>query len=117
MRWPLILAAVLGAGSVIAGAALRHMYGNIDGGAINTALHYHQINSIVLLALGLYLLERESAWQTILPPALIGVGTFIFSGSLYAMVLLGIPALGMLTPVGGLCLITGWLSCGLLVRR
>jgi len=36
------------------------------------------------------------------------VGIFLFSFSLYLMVITGIKALGMITPVGGLLLMSGW---------
>jgi uncharacterized membrane protein YgdD (TMEM256/DUF423 family) len=36
-------------------------------------------------------------------------GIAIFSGSLYALALTGIRSFGMLTPVGGLAFIAGWL--------
>jgi uncharacterized membrane protein YgdD (TMEM256/DUF423 family) len=32
----------------------------------------------------------------------------LFSGSLYLLVLLDLPKLGMVTPLGGLCFIGGW---------
>lgn len=35
-------------------------------------------------------------------------GTVLFSGSLYAMALSGVRALGAITPLGGLCFIVGW---------
>ncbi len=37
-------------------------------------------------------------------------GTLLFSGSLYALSLTGIRALGAITPFGGLCFIAGWLA-------
>jgi uncharacterized membrane protein YgdD (TMEM256/DUF423 family) len=37
------------------------------------------------------------------------LGTVIFSGSLYVLVLTGIRALGMVTPIGGVLLLAGWL--------
>lgn len=37
------------------------------------------------------------------------VGTLLFSGSLYALVLTGIKALGMITPMGGVLFLSGWL--------
>jgi uncharacterized membrane protein YgdD (TMEM256/DUF423 family) len=36
------------------------------------------------------------------------VGTVVFSGSLFALVLLDQPWLGAITPIGGVCLIAGW---------
>jgi uncharacterized membrane protein YgdD (TMEM256/DUF423 family) len=37
-------------------------------------------------------------------------GTLLFSGSLYLLALLGVRWLGAITPVGGLCLLGGWLA-------
>jgi len=36
-------------------------------------------------------------------------GIVLFSGSLYMLVFTGFSALGMITPIGGLALIAGWL--------
>jgi uncharacterized membrane protein YgdD (TMEM256/DUF423 family) len=35
-------------------------------------------------------------------------GIALFSGSLYALCLTGIRALGAITPIGGLCFLAGW---------
>jgi uncharacterized membrane protein YgdD (TMEM256/DUF423 family) len=45
------------------------------------------------------------------------VGTLLFSGSLYALCFLDIGKLGMITPVGGVFLIVGWVMLGLSVAR
>ena len=37
-------------------------------------------------------------------------GIVLFSGSLYAMTLTGVRALGAVTPIGGLCFLGGWLA-------
>jgi uncharacterized membrane protein YgdD (TMEM256/DUF423 family) len=37
------------------------------------------------------------------------VGTLLFSGSLYALSLTGVRELGMVTPIGGIALLAGWL--------
>jgi uncharacterized membrane protein YgdD (TMEM256/DUF423 family) len=38
------------------------------------------------------------------------VGSAIFTGSLYALVLTGVRGLGAVTPIGGLLLLAGWLA-------
>ena len=38
------------------------------------------------------------------------LGTLLFSGSLYLLVLLDLPQLGMVTPLGGIAYISGWLT-------
>jgi uncharacterized membrane protein YgdD (TMEM256/DUF423 family) len=40
-------------------------------------------------------------------------GIVLFSGSLYALALTGISALGMITPIGGLAFLVGWASLAL----
>ena len=45
-----------------------------------------------------------------LPCTLFSIGTAIFSGSLYTLVLTGNRKLGAVTPIGGLTLIAGWFS-------
>ncbi|MBI3551744.1 MAG: DUF423 domain-containing protein [Elusimicrobia bacterium] len=44
-------------------------------------------------------------------------GILLFSGSLYALSLTGIKALGAITPVGGLLFMAGWLCVLLAARR
>jgi len=41
---------------------------------------------------------------------LLTAGIVLFSGSLYAMTLSGVRALGAVTPIGGVCLLGGWLT-------
>jgi uncharacterized membrane protein YgdD (TMEM256/DUF423 family) len=44
-------------------------------------------------------------------------GTLLFSGSLYAMTLTGVRALGAITPIGGVCFIAGWVCLGIAAMR
>lgn len=73
-----------------------------------TASHYHLTHA---LALGLvaYLCTRSSL--TVAPAAgwCFQAGIVIFSGSLYALTVSGVRALGAVTPLGGLCFLAGWL--------
>lgn len=73
-----------------------------------TAVRYHFFHALGLLGIGLTLrfvdaaLVRWAAWLVLL-------GILLFSGSLYALTF-GAPRLmGVVTPVGGLALIAGWL--------
>jgi uncharacterized membrane protein YgdD (TMEM256/DUF423 family) len=70
----------------------------------HTAALYHLVHSVVLLALAL----RGSVAK--LPFVLFGAGILIFSGSLYALALSNVKILGAITPIGGLCLLGGWLA-------
>lgn len=110
MRWILINAATLGAASIIIGAALKHSVeaGNVE--VLQTALRYHQIHSIALLALGLFALDKANNRWLCIAAGLFTFGIIIFSGSLYLMILYSMPFLGNFTPIGGVCFIAGWLS-------
>ena len=70
----------------------------------HTAAHYHLIHAVVLLAL------TSSQLAPNLGHWLIFIGTLIFSGSLYLLVLTDTRWLGAITPIGGVCLILGWLA-------
>ncbi|WP_394169892.1 DUF423 domain-containing protein [Saccharospirillum alexandrii] len=75
----------------------------------DTAVHYQMFHALALLWSGLYL--QHYPHRGVLTSALlILAGTLIFSGSLYALVLLDVPALGAITPIGGVILITGWFT-------
>jgi uncharacterized membrane protein YgdD (TMEM256/DUF423 family) len=44
-------------------------------------------------------------------------GTVLFSGSLYALALSGVRALGAVTPLGGVAFIAGWIALALAALR
>lgn len=44
-------------------------------------------------------------------------GTLLFTGSLYAMALSGVRALGAITPLGGVCFIAGWVMLAVSASR
>jgi uncharacterized membrane protein YgdD (TMEM256/DUF423 family) len=78
----------------------------------HTAVDYQFFHSLGLIAIGL--LQRISprryqaaaAWTML-------TGIIIFSGSLYILSITGIKWLGMITPVGGICLLAAWLMLAL----
>ena len=70
---------------------------------------YQMYHALALIALGLVATRIESTAIKVSGFAFIG-GTLLFSGSLYALVLSGEKSLGMVTPVGGVALIVGWLA-------
>ncbi len=68
----------------------------------NTAVLYHLVHTPVLL----WLVRNESFCA--LPFLSFSLGILLFSGSLYALALSGIAWLGVITPIGGLLLMLGW---------
>ena len=70
---------------------------------------------MALLALSLRSADDGPRIQ--LPAWLFSLGITLFSGSIYLLVLTAQRWPGPLTPLGGLCLIAGWVSLATLVRR
>ncbi|MBW2273954.1 MAG: DUF423 domain-containing protein [Deltaproteobacteria bacterium] len=73
-----------------------------------TAVDYHLLHSIALLALALFSAATGRSVQ--LPAVLFTAGILLFSGSIYLLLLTHQRWLGPLTPLGGLCLIAAWIS-------
>jgi len=74
-----------------------------------TGVQYQIMHALALVGVGL--LGRGSVTGSLGAVAgwLFVVGTVLFSGSLYLLVLTGIRRLGAITPLGGLCFLGGWL--------
>ena len=75
----------------------------------DTAALYQMHHSIVIVLVGLIGMFRRNKWLTIAGFSFL-FGVLLFSGSLYALVLLEIPVLGAITPLGGIGFILGWLA-------
>jgi uncharacterized membrane protein YgdD (TMEM256/DUF423 family) len=76
--------------------------------AWQTGVLYHLLHSAALLALALFASATGRAvW---LPALLWSAGILLFSGSLYLLAGAGQRWAGPITPLGGLCLIAGWLA-------
>jgi uncharacterized membrane protein YgdD (TMEM256/DUF423 family) len=107
----LVIAGALLAIGVVLGAMGAHMLraqlAPDDLRIYGTAVEYHFYNALGLLGLGAVARSLDApllSWAA----ALIAVGVVLFSGSLYAMAFGAPRALGMVTPVGGLAMIAGW---------
>ncbi len=121
MRSPtfwLTAASLLGTLGVVLGAfgahALRDRFTPEQLASWSTAVQYHLLHSVALLALALWASSTSRSIQ--LPAALFAAGIVLFSGSIYGLLLTDQRWLGPVTPLGGLCFIAGWLSLLLLAR-
>lgn len=73
----------------------------------HTAVDYHMWHAIGLLIIGL--LQQHKASAILRKSAYFMLsGTVLFSGSLYALSLTAIKTLGIITPIGGVCLLIAW---------
>lgn len=110
----LMLAAGSGAAGVALGAfgahALKARLLAADSiSTWDTAVHYHMLHAVVLLAIGLWSKINPDSTALSASGVLIFIGIVLFSGSLYGLALGGPRWLGPVTPLGGLAFIVGWL--------
>ena len=81
-----------------------------------TAVRYHFHHGLGLLGIGLAMRLHEAPglrWAALLVIA----GIVLFSGSLYALTFGAPRLLGVVTPVGGLALIAGWVVFAAVILR
>lgn len=124
----LVIAAVLGGLSVALGAFGAHgLEGALERQQLQpeesarrlanweTAARYQMVHALALLAVAgsagsFRSFPGSAAWCWLM-------GTAIFSGLLYALVLTGAKILGAIVPIGGVLLILGWLLVALAAGR
>jgi uncharacterized membrane protein YgdD (TMEM256/DUF423 family) len=121
MNWSATGAAAL-ALAVIFGAfgahALRDRLDAYSRGVYETAVLYHFFHALGVLIVSLmpksgFLSQTQASWIC----ALLAAGIVLFSGSLYVLAVTRIPALGAITPFGGLAFIAGWLMLAWVLLR
>lgn len=112
-RLTLLIAALAGAVAVMLGAFGAHVLrGQLSVQmfeVFQTGVTYQFYHVLALFGVGLLrqwqdrALLQLSGWLFLL-------GMLLFSGSLYALALTGVRTLGIITPIGGVALIAGWLT-------
>jgi uncharacterized membrane protein YgdD (TMEM256/DUF423 family) len=111
-RW-FVIGAIAGASGVVLGAFGAHgLKVRVAPEMLEiweTAARYQILHALALLATA-WASERWPGTATSAAGWLFLAGILVFSGSLYALVLSGARVLGAVTPLGGLCLIAGWLA-------
>lgn len=98
----LALAVIIGA---FGAHALRDRLDAYSMGVYEKAVFYHFVHALGLLVVSLMPREAKTGWVC----GLLLAGIVLFSGSLYALALTGMRALGAVTPLGGLSFIAAWL--------
>jgi uncharacterized membrane protein YgdD (TMEM256/DUF423 family) len=106
--------ATLGALGVTAGAFGAH---GLEGTLTEryqqiyeTAVRYQMYHALALLAVGLVGTFGKPSRGVAIAGWSFLLGTLVFSGTLYALALTQVRWLGMITPIGGLGLIAGWVA-------
>ena len=83
---------------------------------LHTAVYYQFFNALGLFGIGLLCARPEAPAGVARPGVLITAGVVTFSGSLYALALGAPHIVGAITPIGGVCMIAGWLWLALTIR-
>lgn len=81
-----------------------------------TAVQYHMIHALALIALGLWAAQNphvDTAW----PGWAFTWGILVFSGSLYTLAITDLHFLGAITPIGGVLFLVGWIQFAFLVWK
>jgi uncharacterized membrane protein YgdD (TMEM256/DUF423 family) len=121
MNWSATGAAAL-ALAVIFGAfgahALRDRLDASSRSIYETAVLYHFFHALGVLIVSLmpksgFLSQTQASWVC----GLLAAGIVLFSGSLYVLAITRIPALGAITPFGGVAFIAGWLMLAWVLLR
>ena len=112
-------AVVCGLGVVLGAFGAHGLRGRLDADMLavfETGVRYQLIHGLGLLAVS----WAASRW----PGGWVGsagwlflAGIVVFSGSLYLLTLTGARWLGAITPIGGLCLIAGWVVLAVAALR
>lgn len=100
-----LLGVALGAfgAHVLKGKITDHLLANFQ-----TGVHYQLVHALGLVLIGILISIMPSSSLNWAGWALVA-GILLFSGSLYVMALTGVTKLGMITPIGGVLFIVGWL--------
>lgn len=111
-RLTLLCAALGGALAVMLGAFAAHgLRDTLEPRLMEvfqTGVSYQFYHVFALFGVGL-LLQRDDLRALRLSAGLFGLGMLLFCGSLYTLALTGIHYFGIITPIGGVSLIAGWL--------
>ena len=115
MFHPLIsIASVNGLLAVLLGAFMTHsLKESITEELLSTfqtGVTYHMYHSLALLAVSLLNLHFPHSRLLKLSAYSFVLGIILFSGSLYFLTLTEVRGIGVITPIGGIFLILGWIA-------
>ncbi len=108
-----VIAGILGflgvAGGAFGAHTLRDVLDSARLAAYETAIRYQMYHVFALVLAGWALKEyQDPRFRT--AGLLFVAGVALFSGSLYILSLTGLTWVGVITPVGGLAMLAGWVS-------
>jgi uncharacterized membrane protein YgdD (TMEM256/DUF423 family) len=116
----LLLASLFGFSGVALGAfgahGLKSMVTPELLDVFKTGTQYQMYHTFALVSVGI-LAEKYPAKVFTISGWLFVAGVALFSGSLYALALIQVRQIGLITPFGGLCFLAGWISMGMGIAK
>ena len=113
MKLYVMLGALLALVGVMLGAFGAHgLKKMLDTGALATfevGVRYQMYHALAILLVSGLTAQASLVWRERAALFFI-IGSVLFSGSIYLLVLTGQKWLGPVTPLGGLCLMLGWVA-------
>ena len=108
------MAAINGLLAVVLGAFMSHSLEETIStellAVFQTGVSYQMYHSLAALAVGIlsHIFPKSRLLKFSASSFLLGIA--LFSGSLYLLALTELPKIGMITPIGGIFLIFGWVA-------
>jgi uncharacterized membrane protein YgdD (TMEM256/DUF423 family) len=122
-KYTISVSAILGALAVSIGAFGAHALKNIlqaNGytGVFQTANEYHFYHVFAIALVGVLQSQEKynTKWLTWAGYSFL-IGILLFSGSLYVLSITSMKALGVVTPIGGVFFIVGWILIAVSVLK
>ena len=79
-------------------------------GIFQTASQYHMYCALAIVTVGLLSTFGRGGGALDLAGWFFLIGSLVFSGSLYVLAATGLKWLGMITPIGGVIMLAGWVA-------
>lgn len=121
MKLFLLIGAINGFLAVALGAFGAHgLEGKLSEKAIATwekAVDYQMFHTMALFVTGLLLAKFPNVSSLAAAGWLFLIGIILFSGSLYIYSLTSVKTFAMITPIGGVAFLIGWVLIGIAVMR
>ena len=92
-------------GSLAGGLSTERLQANFQ-----TGVHYQMYCAFAMLAVGLMAQAGRGGGALDAAGWLFLAGSIVFSGSLYILCITGEKKLGMITPIGGVAMLAGWIA-------
>jgi len=121
MNWSATGATALALAVILGAFGAHGLRDRLDAYSTNVyekAVMYHFFHALGLLLVSMmpklgYLSTRQAGWVC----GLLLAGILLFSGSLYVLAVTRVPALGIVTPFGGVSFIAAWLALAWMLLR